>query len=150
MENHWRILNMGESDLVYVCGRSFQLFLEEQIVGGQEWEQETGDEVEGLTQVRSWQWGAVQMEKRAHSGAILGQFWQEFWFGGLGGLCLILFFFWSSLWDLSSLTRDQTQAYSNWENHVLMLDHREFPGLPSGLDVRKWQGQHLGFYLSPW
>ena len=25
---------MGESDLVYVCGRSLQLFLEEQIVGG--------------------------------------------------------------------------------------------------------------------
>ena len=36
-----------------MCGRSFQLFLEEQIFGGKSGSRETGDEVEVLTQVRN-------------------------------------------------------------------------------------------------
>lgn len=84
---------MGESDLVYVCGRSLQLFLEEQIVGGKSGSRETGDEVEGLTQVRNDSGGCADGEE----GTLGSYFGVELTgipdLGAWGVLCLIFCFF---------------------------------------------------------
>ena len=76
-----------------MCGRSFQLFLEEQIFGGKSGSRETGDEVEVLTQVRNDGGTCGDGEE----GTLRSSFGAELTgipdLGGVGGFVFDFFFF---------------------------------------------------------